>query len=189
MESAIIVTSSEKSTAYFTEVLNAASVTQITAAKSCGEARRCFLERDFDLVIINAPLRDESGEGLARHIAAKGASQVILAVAGEHFDAVSAVCENDGILTISKPISRAVFWSALNLARAVHNRLMRMQSENRKLQQKIEDIRIADRAKSVLISRLNMNEQEAHRYIEKQAMDMRLSKRAVAEGILRTYEN
>ena len=189
MESAVIVTSSEKSTAYFTEVLNAASLTHITAAKSCGEARRVFLERDFDLIIINAPLRDESGEELARHIASKGAAQVILVVAGEHYDAVSAVCENDGILTISKPVSRAVFWSALMLARASQNRIMRMQSENRKLQQKIEDIRIADRAKSVLISCLNMSEQEAHRYIEKQAMDMRLSKRAVAEEILRTYEN
>jgi response regulator NasT len=34
-----------------------------------------------------------------------------------------------------------------------------------------------------------MSEQEAHRYIEKQAMDMRSAKRVVAEGILKLYEN
>ena len=45
-----------------------------------------------------------------------------------------------------------------------------------------------DRAKCILIQYLNMTEAEAHRYIEKQAMDMRSTKRVIAEGILRTYE-
>lgn len=189
MEKALVITSSEKSAGYFSELLSAASVDQIVTLPSCGEARRLLCERDFDLVIINAPLRDESGESLARHIAVKGVSQVILVVAGEYFDAVSAICENDGVLTISKPINRSVFWSALKLARAARNRLTRMLAENTELKQKIEDIRVTNRAKYVLISYLNMSEQEAHRYIEKQSMDMRLTKRAVAEGILKAYEN
>ena len=54
---------------------------------------------------------------------------------------------------------------------------------------KIEDIRIVDRAKLILISFMSMSEKEAHRYIEKQAMDLRVTRRAVAEGILKTYEN
>ena len=58
MEKALIVSCTEKSTAFFTEMLNAASINQIVALKSCGEARRLVLERDFDLVIVNAPLRD-----------------------------------------------------------------------------------------------------------------------------------
>jgi response regulator NasT len=33
-----------------------------------------------------------------------------------------------------------------------------------------------------------MTEPQAHRYIEKQAMDMRTSKREVAQSILRNYE-
>ena len=146
-------------------------------------------ERNFDLVIINAPLRDESGESMARHIADKGLSQVILVVKSEYFDAVSAVTEENGVLTIAKPINRAVFWSVLKLARSAQNRLSRMREENSKLKQKIEDIRIIDRAKCILISYLNLSEQEAHRHIEKQAMDMRLTKREIAEGILKTYEN
>lgn len=188
-ESALIVSSTEKSIAFLTEMLNAASVNQITALQSAGEARRLLLERDFDLVIINAPLRDESGESLSRYIASKGLAQVIFIVKSEYFDAVSAVCEGDGVLTVSKPVNRAVFWSALKLAGAAQNRLQRMKDENNRLKQKIEDIRIIDRAKCILISHLNMSEQEAHRYIEKQAMDMRAAKRVIAEGILKTYEN
>ncbi|WP_242965380.1 ANTAR domain-containing response regulator [Dehalobacterium formicoaceticum] len=189
MESALIISNTEKSITYFTEMLSAASINQIVALQSCAEARRRRLEQDFDLIIINAPLRDESGESLSRHFASIGISQVILVVANEHFEAVSAICENDGVLTISKPINKAVFWSALKLARAAQSRLKRMQDENSSLKKKIEDVRIVGRAKCILISHLNMSEQEAHRYIEKQAMDMRTTKRAIAEGILKNYEN
>jgi AmiR/NasT family two-component response regulator len=189
MESVLILSSSAKSAALFTELLRPASFRQVITAESCGEARRLLLERDFDLVVINAPLRDESGESLARHIASGGVSQVILVVKSEYFDAVAAVTEDDGVLTVAKPINRAVFWSALKLAGAAQSRLRRAQSENSRLKQKIEDLLIVDRAKCILISYLNMSEQDAHRYIEKQSMDMRMTRRQIAEGILKTYDN
>ena len=189
MKNALIVSCSEKGTAFFTELLNAADIHQIAILKSCGEARRLLLERNFDLALINAPLRDESGESLSRHIASKGLAQVILAVNNEYHDAVSAVCEDDGVLTISKPVNKAVFWFALKLCKSTRNKLKRAEAENAKLKQKIIDIRIVDRAKCILISYMNMSEKEAHRHIEKQAMDMRTTKRAVAEGILKTYES
>ena len=187
MESALIVSCTEKSASFFFEVVSAVGIRQVSVLNSAGEARRRLLEYDSDLVIVDAPLADESGESFSRHIASKGLSQVILAVKNELFDAVSAVCENDGVLTISKPVNREVFWSALSLARSTQSRLRRIQAEDSKLKQKIEDIRIVNRAKWILISYLNLSEQEAHRFIEKQAMDLRSTKRAIAEEILRTY--
>ncbi|MCL2083647.1 MAG: response regulator receiver protein, partial [Oscillospiraceae bacterium] len=136
MESALIVSSTDKSASYFAELLNAASVKHIAALPSCGEARRLLMERDFDLVIVNAPLRDESGESMSRHIASKSMSQVILVVKSEYFEAVSAVCEEDGVLTVSKPVNRAVFWSALKLASSAQSRLTRVHAENSRLKQK-----------------------------------------------------
>jgi response regulator NasT len=65
---------------------------------------------------------------------------------------------------------------------------MTLENENNKLQKKIEAIRLVDRAKCVLIQYLNMTEPQAHRYIEKQAMDLRQSRVATAENILKTYE-
>ena len=189
MESALIVSNKDKSTTYFTVMLNKASIGQITALPSCSEARKILLERDFDLVIVNVPLRDESGIEFAQRVAADGVSQIILVVKNEHFDAVSAICEEYGVLTVSKPVNNALFWATLKLAGSARNRIKRMQEENNKLKQKIEDIRIIDRAKCLLISYCSMDEQEAHRYIEKQAMNLRTTRRAVAEGILHTYEN
>jgi len=188
LESALIVTSSEKGIAFFTEMLAMASVTDIATLRTGSEARRLLMDRDFDLVIINAPLRDESGENLAKYVAGRGISQVILVVKSEHFEAVSAQTEEYGVLTVAKPINRAIFWTALKLAKAAHAKLKQLRTENTMLEQKLEDIRIIDRAKCILISYLGMSEKEAHRYIEKRAMDMRITKKAVAEGILRTYE-
>ena len=52
----------------------------------------------------------------------------------------------------------------------------------------MEEIRLVNRAKWLLIEELKMTEQEAHRYIEKQAMDRCVTKRVVAEQILSTYK-
>jgi len=189
MEYVLIISNSEKGAALISELLNPAYVCQIIAVKTCGEARRLLLERDFDLVIIDAPLKDETGESLALHAASREMTQVILIVRREFFEAVSAVCEKEGILTIEKPVNRYIFMSALSLARSVYNRMKKIQTENAQLRKRIEDIRIVDRAKCILISLMSMSEKEAHRYIEKQAMDMRITKRAVAERILKTYED
>ncbi len=49
------------------------------------------------------------------------------------------------------------------------------------------EIRIVSRAKLLLISEMQMDEAQAHRYIEKQAMDRCVTKRAIAEEIINTY--
>ena len=54
-------------------------------------------------------------------------------------------------------------------------------------EEKMNEIRLVNRAKWLLISHLQMTEPDAHRYIEKQAMDRCISKKTVAEEIIRTY--
>ena len=56
--------------------------------------------------------------------------------------------------------------------------------ENRRLQKRIEDIRLVDRAKCLLIECCGMSEPEAHSYIEQQAMNRRCPKRDIAQGII-----
>jgi len=189
MESALIVSDSEKDTAIFTEMLNAASCRQINCQKSVESARKLTQKQNFDLVIVDSPLADESGESFSRSVAAKGASQVILLVKNESFESVSAACGKDGVLTFLKPVDKAVFLPVLTLVKSYQDKIRRVQEENAQLKQKIDDIRVIDRAKCILISYMKMSEQESHRYIEKQAMDMRSSRRIVAEGILKRYEN
>ncbi|MDR2593077.1 MAG: response regulator [Chitinispirillales bacterium] len=189
MENALIVSSSDKSVAFFTEMLNANSCAAVTVLKTGSEARSILSEREFDIVIIYVPLPDESGESLSRYVALKETSQVILVVKSEYFDEMCAVTEDAGVLVVARPVDRTIFRSSLRLAKSTLGKLKKLRSENCELKQKIEDIKIIDRAKYILISYLKMSEQEAHRFIEKQAMDMRATRRSVAEGVLRTYES
>jgi imidazoleglycerol phosphate synthase cyclase subunit len=117
MKTALVVSSSEKAAAYIREML-ASTAGDIVSLASCNEARRMLLERDFNLVVVNAPLKDETGENFSRYVASKSVSQIILIVNAEIFDAVSSLCENDGVLMVSKPVNSAVFWASIKLAGA-----------------------------------------------------------------------
>ena len=68
-------------------------------------------------------------------------------------------------------------------------KLEKMEKKNHTLMEKMADIRTVNRAKWLLIENVNMTEKDAHYYIEKQAMDMRLSRKEVAQNIIRTYDN
>ncbi|MEA4902876.1 ANTAR domain-containing response regulator [Desulfitobacterium sp.] len=188
MDSVLVVSSTDKGQDFLSEFLRAHDFSKIATVKSGGEARRLLNDNDFELVVINAPLRDESGEELSLMVTDISMAGVILIVKSESADDVSAKVEDYGVFVLPKPFSRSMFFQALKLMAAARRRLLGLQHENVQLLQKIEDIRLVDRAKCTLIQYLNLTEPQAHRYIEKQAMDRRISKRKVAQGILNTYE-
>lgn len=186
--SVLIVSGTQKGAAYISELLPPNEFYPVSSVMNGGEARRLLLQNSYDLVIVNTPLPDEFGHEFAVHVAEKAVSGVLVIAKSELFDQVSAKVEPYGVLTIQKPVSRPLFYQALRLMIATQNRWRRFDSENKKLQTKMEEVRIVARAKCILVEYLRMSEQQAHRYIEKQAMDMRISKRSVAENILKTYD-
>lgn len=188
MQNVLMVCHSDKARALFGDVLSQCGVREVTQVGSAGEARRRMQQCDFDLCLINAPLPDEFGDRLACDMAERADAQVILVIRAEQEGEVAARVEDYGVLTVAKPVSRTVLWNAIKLADAAGRRISMLRRKNSQLIQKIEDIRLIDRAKCVLIEYLNMTEADAHRYIEKQAMDLRRSRRDVAETILKTYE-
>lgn len=188
MESVLVV-SAPKGQEAILQLLNQGGGCQPQSVPSGGEARRLLLETGYDLVVINAPLSDEFGAELALYVAQQGFSGVILLVRREQADMVSAKVEDYGVFVVEKPLSRQMFYQALRLVAASRRRMLGLKQENARLMQKIEEIRLVDRAKCALIQYLGMTEQQAHRYLEKQAMDLRVTRREVAQGILKTYES
>ncbi len=186
MERILIVSATDKTHETLTKFLASCGVqpSQTVKAFSGSEARRALVDGEFGLILVNAPLPDEFGHELAQDAAQKTIAGVILMVKAEASDAVAGTVEEDGVFVISKPISRALFSQALHMAHATQARLSRLLNENRRLQKRIEDIRFVDRAKCLLIECCSMTEPEAHAYIERQAMDRRLSKRKIAEQII-----
>jgi response regulator NasT len=188
MSSALIVCDSPKGTEFFRNFLVQNFCQDVTVVTNGQEARRSLINGEYDVCVINAPISGESGEQLAIDLAEKNVCQVILFVKVEYMEEVTEQVEDFGVITVSKPISKQMFWSALKLAKVAQNRISMARKENNKLRKKLEDVKIISRAKCVLISYLGMSEEEAHKYIEKQAMDMRLARIDVAKEVLRKYE-
>ncbi len=185
----LVVSSVDKGISFFSELLGTGQDEPVSVAHSGGEARRMMNTDSYTLVVVDTPLSDEFGLELAIYIAENSNAGTMLIVKNEIYDEICYRVEDYGIMTISKPISKQLFHQAHRMLNAVRAGMRKLEEENRKLQVKIEDIRMIDRAKYVLMEFLKMNEAQAHRYIEKQAMDMRMTKRAVAESILKTYVN
>ena len=82
-------------------------------------------------------------------------------VKSELADDVSAKVEEFGILVVPKPVGRALFYQSLKLISATRRRILNLKQENVKLQKKIEEIRLVDRAKCVLIQHLHFTEAQA----------------------------
>lgn len=156
-------------------------------ATSVGEIRRLALESTMDLVVLNTPLKDEFGTRLALDMADYNIA-VLLMVQGDVFDQVCYKVEDYGVLTLAKPVSRQSFYTAVKLLTAMRAKMLRMEKKNQALQEKMQDIRTINRAKWLLITNLQMTEDEAHYHIEKKAMNSRLSRREAAEEIIRTYD-
>ena len=173
---------------YFSSLLPPADFYPITRAGSAGEARRTLLQTGADIVIIDTPLPDGFGVDFALDIAGQSLG-VMLVVKNGLYERVCCKVEDAGVLTVSKPNSRQMLYSSVRLLAALSARLQKSESRNRSLQEKMADIRVVNRAKWLLIERLGLSETDAHRLIEKRAMDERVPRRQVAEGIISSYEN
>ena len=156
----------------------------LCAAGSVAEARRMLLERLFDIVIISAPLPDEFGTKLALHIIERSSAGVLLLVKAEHYPDLAARLSPQGILLLQKPTTPALLLQSMQLLCGTRERLRRMEEKTATIEEKMAEIRLVNRAKWRLIQERGLTEQEAHRYIEKQAMDRCVTRRTVAEEIL-----
>lgn len=188
MESVLIVSNKPTTLGIISRLLSTSPISRVVSCSTAQDARRSLIDNTFDLMIIDAPLPDEGGDDLALYAAEKGDSGVILIVENSAIDGIAGDVEDAGVFVLPKPVSPELFGQAAKLLMACKARMRTLESENSKLHRKIEEIRMVDRAKCVLIQTLNMTEAQAHRYIEKQSMDMRLSRVEVAEGVLKTYE-
>lgn len=153
------------------------------------EARQQLIGRSFPVVLVNIPLSDENGAELAADLAERTPGGVIAVVRAEQEQEVRQYLEPQGVCVLGKPFPHAAFHQALYDAAAVFARMQAVTAENARLQMRLADLRIINRAKAALIRYLGMTEEQAHKYIEQQAMDQRITKRKAAENILKTYED
>lgn len=177
----------EKICDFISDLLPKKDYEPLQRAATAGEARRILLDNDMDLVILNAPLKDEFGTQIALDLADDNMG-VLLLVPTDVYEQVCARVEDNGVVTLPKPMSKQSFYTAIKVLTALRGKLMRMDQKNRALQEKMMDIRTVNHAKWLLIEHNHMTENDAHYLIEHQAMNLMITRREAAERIIRSFD-
>ena len=186
--SVLLVSSSEKFANSVKTLLPVTDYWPVTVVSSSQEARRALLETSYDIVVINAPLKDEFGSKFAIDVCTNSSSGVLLFVRNEQYEDVCDKVMEYGVLVVAKPAAVITISQSMKSLCSMRERMRKMEEKQISVEEKIEEIRIVNHAKWLLIENEHMNENEAQRFIEKTAMDGRISKRKTAEKIIETYE-
>ena len=185
--SVLIVSANDKFADAFRARLDSVLFPDISVVSNEAAAKRAVLDKTFDIVLINCPLPDAFGDELAADLCRKSQSAAALCVNASIYDEVFAKVYSSGVFVLKKPLTTEMIDQAVDWLRTVRERLWKNQEKNVSLQEKMEEIRLVNRAKWLLIDKLKMTESDAHRFIEKQAMNLGITKKEMADKVIRSY--
>ncbi len=185
----LIVSGSLKGAGYISGILSDENFRSVQTVYDAGEAKRILVNKSIDIVLINTPLTDELGGDLALDAAKNDFIGILLLVSGDLYDQISVMVGKAGILTLQKPASKQLIIQSMKLLTAAVTKIASIHKKSVSLESRMEDIRIINRAKLILIEHHFMSESQAHRYIERSAMDTCVKRREIAENIIHAHEN
>ena len=185
--SVLVVSAAQKFNEAFAAMLPGSEYYPVRFVGNIAAARREMVNKTYDLVIINAPLRDEFGTRFAIDVSAKSSAIVLLFVKNDRYPEVYGKVMEHGVLAVSKPTSTQMVAQSLRVMCTMRERLRMMEAKQATVEDKIAEIRLFNRAKWLLIQQEGISEADAQHRLEKQAMDNRVSKKQVAEEIIKIY--
>lgn len=189
MNKALIVSSDEAAASAIEHNLRCNGYVNIRTSAYANQARRIIKnEIKPDLIIVNTPLSDEFGIEFSVMAAESTEAGIIIICSSTIADSISDKLADSDICVLAKPCSRQKLSAALKLVTAPHTLLSGLKKESSGILSKIDEMRLINRAKCTLMHYLNFTEPQAHRYIEKQAMNNRRTRRDTAQKILETYK-
>lgn len=145
------------------------------------------IDFDADIVLVFGMNAKKAATAFAE--CAKLNSGFVYIAGAKNTDEDIAALYEMGVHTVFSPISKSALWHDMTIAACVPKRISAMKNENSALVSRLAEEKIISRAKLVIMEYLKLSEAQAHRYIEKQAMDLRIPRAEVAARILETYEN
>lgn len=185
--SVLLVSASENFNKSITELLPESNYCPLHTVSNISSAKRAFLERSYDFIIINAPLPDDLGVRFAIDVCKENNSIALLFVKNDIYPDTYEKVVRHGVFTLPKPVTKQLISQSLDWMCATRERLRKLEVKTSSIEDKMKEIRLVNRAKWILIDESKMTEADAHRYIEKQAMDNCITRREVSENIIKTY--
>jgi AmiR/NasT family two-component response regulator len=137
-----------------------------------------------DLVVLDVKMPKLDGISAAQRIAEKRIAPVVILTAFSQRELVERARDAGAMAYLVKPFSKNDLVPAVEMAVSRFAELQMLEAEVADLTERLETRKMVDRAKGVLQQQLDLSEPESFRWIQKTAMDLRLSMRQVAEGVI-----
>jgi response regulator NasT len=160
---------------------------EIEMIDSISKAKRKVLDKDFDIIIINSPVIDDFGLDFAIEEAITNVSGILMFVKPEVESEIYYKTYQYGILTLTKPSTKSILLQSLRLLGSAIAKREQIYNKPKNINEKLEEIKIINTAKLLLIEHEKLTEDEAHKYLERKAMDFRQSKIKIAKNIIDEY--
>jgi two-component system, response regulator PdtaR len=141
-------------------------------------------EQRPDLVVLDVKMPKLDGISAAERIAAQRIAPVVILTAFSQRDLVERAREAGAMAYLVKPFEKRDLMPAVEMARSRFAELQQLEAEVADLTERLETRKLVDRAKAIIQETLGVSEPDAFRWIQKTAMDLRLSMRDVSQGVI-----
>jgi response regulator NasT len=156
---------------------------------SGNEAIRRVRAEASDILLINFEMPDMTGLEVATIIGDENLCSVVLFVSPTQRDFSFDIVSDYDITLFVKPINGVALLSTLEVVLQNRRRIHKLESELSKLKRGMEDRKMIEKAKGILMRRRSISEGEAYRRIQKMSMDSRVAMRDIANKIIELSEN
>ena len=161
---------------------------RVLTAETVQEARRAVEREKIALMVIFSPLKDEEEIPRLFDMADRRGIAAGYIVGREIYGETAYRLEGRNVFVVAYPLQMDQVLQLVSFLHQVQRRFWLVLSEQERLQRQVQDIQIACRVKCLLVEKREMTEEEAHHFIEQEAMNTGLSKREAALKILKELQ-
>jgi len=140
-----------------------------------------------DLVVMDVKMPKLDGISAAERIAKQRIAPVVILTAFSQRDLVERARDAGAMAYLTKPFTIEDLMPAIELAVSRFHEIKQLDSEVNDLQDQLKARKTIDRAKGLLMSKLNLTEPQAFKWMQKTAMDKRRSMVEVANIVIEEY--
>ena len=156
-------------------------VGEASNGEECVSARR---ELKPDVVVMDVKMPVMDGITAAEHIAKERLAPVVLLTAFSQTELVERARDAGAMAYVVKPFTPADLLPAVEIAASRFVEIRALENEIADINERMETRKTVERAKGLLMEKMQLNEPEAFRWIQKTSMDRRLTMREVAEAVI-----
>ena len=164
------------------EMLRESGYDVVAEATNGEEAIAFASELKPDLAILDVKMPKMDGISAAEVIVKT--SPVLMLTAFSQKELVERALDAGVMAYVVKPFTIDDLIPAIEIATARYQQMVALQTEISDLTERLETRKIIDRAKGLLMQAMNLSEPEAFKWIQRTAMDKRVSMKAVAEAVI-----